>query len=164
MKHLISILLFLFILAPIFSNNEVSNTLEESNKLLEQALIKIETLENEIEELTTSLISKEKLITKADKALEDNNKVLKMAWERIDKDQDEILKLRNMIGELIDAGVEITTYHWNIMFTSGYPLNTGLSVAYNLHFFPLLGIVVGFNYNWEINQPLMTLGIKINLK
>lgn len=163
MKKIIIVLLFFFSMFIVYAD-DISDALEESNKLLSAASIKIEQLENRIKQLEEELQASNSLIEKADKALIENNKTLKAANERIDKDQEEIVKLRNMIGELIDAGVEIATYHWNIMFTGGYPMNTGLIVAYNFHFFPSIGVVTGFTYNWDEYKPLMLFGIKINLK
>jgi uncharacterized membrane protein YgaE (UPF0421/DUF939 family) len=165
-------LIILFLFFTIFSfSNEITDALEESNKLLIKANNtidkkdeEIKALKDKIEYLEKEIIKKDDILNIVKQTLEENNIILQEAYDRIDKDQNEISDLRNIIKKLIDSGIEITTYHWNIIFTSGYPMNIGMGIAYNLHFFPKLGLIVNFTYNWETEKPLLTAGIKINLE
>lgn len=136
---------------------EANNQLDISNDLLESANTKIENVKEENEILKSSL-------REASLALEESTNLLEKAYDRINKDQEEIIRLRQSINDLIDAGVEFKTYNWNIMFLGGYPTNIGLAVAYNLHFFPEIGLVAGFDFNFDTMTPIAFGGIKINLE
>ncbi len=148
MKKLVLILLALMIVLPIFADKK-DDALEESTKLLSDALDKIEELEFTIIQL--------------DKALSDNNIVLQDAYDRIDKDGIEIEELRGAVKTLIKNGVEFKTYDWNVIVTTGYPASLGLMAGYNLPFLTNLGFVAGFDYNFDNMIPAFKVGIKINL-
>ena len=156
MKKLIIILFMFLVLMPAFS--------DVTKDRLDRALETIEELKIENQNLKDTIAHKDDLLKKADEALADNNEVLAAASARLDADQEEIIKLRSMIKDLLANGIEISTYHWTITFLGGYPTTTGLEVGYNLHFFPSVGLVAGFSYNWEEHKPLMTFGLKINLE
>lgn len=139
------------------SNDKLKKAIDDSNNSLQNSINKINSLEKDVAD-------KDAKIKKADKALEENNIVLINANNRIDEDQIEIVKLRNVIKDLINSGVEISTYHWEIVFTGGYPTNLGLLVSYNIHFFPRVGLLLGFMYDVDGKKPFITAGLKINIK
>lgn len=171
-KVLISIVL-IFVCVFTFSDylKDCSKALNESNKLLQQSLVYIEKVEAEKVELEKKVASLEKEIEawkeiaeEAGEALTSSNEVLKRASDRIDADQKEIEDLRLRMRDLLKVGFEPAVYHWSLMFYGGYPANIGLAASYNLHFLPKIGLMVGFNYNFEVNAPTMLAGIKINLE
>jgi hypothetical protein len=190
MKRLVAILFafLVFSVPAIFADETCEDALEESTILLQAALDRIEELEEENQKLLDGALTDETakqriaeleednkrlrdellgtkvLIAEANAALGESNEILQLAYDRIDKDQTEIEGLRKHIDDLINAGVEIETYHWNIMVTAGYPYSMGIAVGYNLHFFPVIGFVLGFDYNIDSNIPRINAGIKINIK
>jgi len=174
MKKLVIILAALFLLSvSAFAATDDAKTkiaLDESNQILEQALAKIEELEKENlalkgekEALNKEILSLDISLVEASEALDENNKILTQAYNRIDKDSIEIENLRKHIKSLIAAGVEVKTYDWNIIITTGYPISMGLDVAYNLPFFPSLGVLVGIDYFIDNKFAAIKAGIKINL-
>lgn len=178
MKKLAIILLSIFIAFPLIAD-DCSDALEESNELLEMAFERIEELEaqnealkegsrvaeleEEVKFLEDLVLSYEVAMAEASQALEDSNNILQQAYDRIDADGNEITMLRGHVQNLISAGVEIKTYDWNVIITSGYPLSMGISVGYNLPFFTNLGFVVGFDYNFTDMIPAFKAGVKINI-
>lgn len=153
------------------SIDDLITALEESNKLLEQSEKKISALEAEVEKLTKDkkkaedqVLSLSVALAEANEAIKQSNDTLSKAYDRIASDQVEIANLRNHIKDLIDSGVELQTYKWNIMLMSGYPYNAGMMVAFNFPWFPDLGVLAGFNYNFTTNSALAQIGVKINLK
>jgi len=178
MKKLALILLAFLIAVPVFAEN-CEDALEKSTEVLIKASSRIDELEKEVKELKNSdeiealkeenqmlknqIISLEVSLTEASKALYESNITLQKAYDRIDKDSNEIAELRGHIKTLINAGVEVKTYNWNVIITSGYPASLGVAVAYNLPFFTNLGVVVGVDYNIESNTPAFKAGIKINI-
>lgn len=178
MKKLVLILLMILIAIPVFTEN-CEDALEESTNLLIKANSKIEELEDEIERLESGheikifreenqmlkkyITSLEVGLAAASKALEESNIILQKAYDRIDKDGNEIVDLRGYIKTLIDSGVEVKTYDWNVIIISGYPISLGVSVAYNLPFFTSLGVIIGIDYNIDSNTPAFKAGIKINI-
>ena len=190
MKRLVAILFafLIFSVPAVFADETCEEALAESTILLEAALDRIEELEKENKDLIDGALTDETakqriaeleednkrlrdellgtkvLIAEANTALGESNDILQLAYDRIDKDQTEIEGLRDHIDSLINAGVEIETYHWNIMVTTGYPASMGIAIGYNLHFFPVIGVVLGFDYNIDSNIPALKAGIKINIK
>lgn len=178
MKKIALILFAVLIAFPLFAD-ECSDALEESNQLLLQAYERIEDLEDEnerlrsgseIERLTkenkslsAQILSYEVVIAESSLALEESNDILSQAYDRIDADGVEISGLRTHVDNLISAGVEIKTYDWNVIITSGYPVSLGVMVGYNLPFFTSLGVVAGFDYNFANNIPEFKAGLKINI-
>jgi len=144
MKKLALILLVFLITIPVFAES-CEDALEESTNLLIKANSKIEEFEDEIERLESGyemkilreenqmlrkyITSLEVGLAAASKALEESNIILQRAYDRIDKDGDEIVDLRGHIKTLIDSGVEVKTYDWNVMITSGYPISLGVAVS-----------------------------------
>lgn len=134
-----------------------SNSAQVNEDEKERLQSRIKELEDENDELRVS-------IAEASNALKESNDMLERAYSRIDEDQKEIERLRQHIESLIASGVDIQTYSWNLMFLGGYPQNAGFQVAYNLPWFPDLGALVGFSFNFESTEPVAYAGIKINLE
>jgi hypothetical protein len=178
MKKLAIILLTIFIAFPLFAD-DCEDALQESTELLELAFERIEELEAEnaalkegsrVEELEAEVkfledlvLSYEVALAEASNALSDSNDILQQAYDRIDADGTEIEMLRGHVQNLISAGVEIKTYDWNVIVTSGYPLSIGVMVGYNLPFFTSIGFVAGIHYNIDSNIPSFQAGLKINI-
>jgi len=178
MKKLVIILLAIFIAFPLFAD-ECQDALEESTQLLTEASERIDELEAEIERikrgteverleaevksLNAQILSYEVALAEASQALSESNDILTLAYNRVDADGIEIAALREHIQNLISAGVEIKTYDWNVIITTGYPLSMGVLVGYNLPFFTNIGIVAGVDYNITNNIPSFKAGLKINI-
>ena len=178
MKKLSIILFAILIAFPVFSD-DCADALDESNQLLEQAYAKIEELEAEVErlqngdevkalkeenkKLNSQILSYEVALSEASNALNESNNILQQAYDRIDADGIEIKELRAHVQNLISAGVEIKTYDWNVIITTGYPLSMGVMIGYNLPFFTNVGFVAGVNYNITDNIPAFQAGVKINI-
>src|SRR6056297_160747 len=187
MKKII-IILTIFI-TPFFIFPESVTTLEEcnialteSNDLLIKALNKISELERKNSELTDNLKAKKNIeseeiiknledtnqrlrvsLAEASNSLKESNMILEKAYKRIEEDQKEIELLRKRIKELIEAGVEVKTYNWSTTILFGYPYEIGFDFNYNLPWMPILGVVIGSNYNIESGTPEIKAGIRINI-
>lgn len=174
------ITIILLLLSPVMLFSETcEEALDESSKLLERAYNTIEELENEVEalkkgtkveelnnrikELESESMMYGLLLAESNVALDESNKLLQKAYDRIEEDDKEIKELREHIKSLVNAGVEVRTYSWNIMVTSGYPLSIGLAVGYNLPFLTNIGFMVGIDYNITNNIPAFKAGVKLNL-
>lgn len=178
MKKIVVILLAIFIALPVFAD-DCADALEESNQLLLEAYERIEELEEENRRLKNGdeikllkeenkflndlILSYEVALAEASTALSESNDVLSEAHDRIEADGVEIDGLRTHVQNLISAGVEIKTYDWNVIITTGYPLSLGVMVGYNLPFFTSLGVVAGVDYNITNNIPSFKAGLKINI-
>ena len=161
---------FLVIFPVSIFADDLQKALDESTALLQKANETIDRLTAENKRLKDDNVFKDKQILSletslaaASTALDQSNQVLQKAYDRIDKDSTEIKDLRDHIKSLISAGVEIRTYNWNVMISTGYPWNMGIEVAYNLPFFPTLGVMTGIEYNIDANIPMFKVGLKINI-
>jgi hypothetical protein len=152
--------------------------LAESNKLLQQALDKINELEKENAQLTTdnkilkaentslkaTNLDLQTSLAEASNAIKQSNEVLSLAYDRIDKDQNEIIKLRTSIGDLIKSGVEVVSYQWEIGIGVGYPYTAKLNLSWNPPWFPSMGFTAGVEYYFDTEKAGVFAGVKINLK
>lgn len=159
---LISLGIFLSVM-PILANETCEEALNESTLLLESALEKINEQFATLEEQAERIEFLKSILEEADKALGESNNILQKSYERIADDSIEIANLRKTIAALINAGVEIKTYDWNVMVMSGYPFNLEVDVAYNLPFLTSIGVVVGINHNIDSNITSFQIGLKINI-
>lgn len=171
--------LFIFTSMFVFSNEDCLKSIEQSNVLLEKAYRVIENLEKENSNLKSSLLNMEKkvedlvkeaedykvLLYKAQSVISENNKMLEVAYKRIEDDQREIVKLRGHIDDLIKTGVEVKTHKYEFGVTAGYPVSSiGFFGAYNLAWFPKVGVVAGANFLLQELKPLIYIGVKINVE
>lgn len=179
MKRLIILLILSIIAFPVFSD-DVSEALEESNKLLAAASEKITELEEEnkrlhaiidnddkaarIEQLEKDVEARDKLLAEANDALESSNDVLGTAYDRIAADQLEIKDLRSSISNLINAGTELHTPLINFLIGYGYPHHVSFDVAVNFPFLPFLGVYGGAGFFFEQELVYARVGAKINIK
>lgn len=165
MKKLILLVTLSVLLSsmPVLANETCEEALNESTLLLETALEKINEQSATIEEQAERIEFLRSLLEEADKALGESNNILQKSYERIAADSIEIENLRKAIEALINAGVEVKTYDWNVMVVSGHPFNLGVGVAYNLPFLTDIGVVVGVNYNIDSNLTSFQIGLKINI-
>jgi FtsZ-binding cell division protein ZapB len=164
MKKLIAIL-FLFLATFAFAQTkDVSATIAESNKLLQQALDRISVLETENKSLKDTNLSLQASLAGANEALKQSNVILQKASDRITADQEEIKDLRLNIKQLIDAGVEFQSYQWEIGVLIGYPFTAKLAVTWDPKWIPFLGFTGGFEYYFDTQKAGVFVGVKVNLK
>lgn len=189
MKKFLVVLLLLVSVFSFAQNTGKTTTadqaLAESNKLLQQALDKITELEKQNAQLVddkkaltaenatlksenTSLkatnLDLQTSLAEASNAIKQSNEVLQLAYDRIDKDQNEIIKLRTSIGDLIKSGVELVSYQWEIGITVGYPYTAKLNLSWNPPWFPNMGFTAGVEYYFDTEKAGVFGGVKINLK
>jgi uncharacterized protein YoxC len=141
-------------------SSDCDSLLKENEKLKNE----IEKLESELKSKNNTIEDLKTTVKEADEAIAASNQLLEKAYDRINEDQKEIIDLRTSIKQLINSGVEIQTHHYNVALTAGYPANAGFQFAYNFHFFPKLGVIAGFDFNFEKMEPSIYGGIKINIE
>jgi len=171
MKKIIAVL-FLFLATFSFAQTkDAASAIAESNKLLQEALNKINTLEAEntslkaqVKSLESTNLSLQASLAGANEALKQSNVILQKASDRISADQKEIEDLRLNIKQLIDAGVEAQYYQWEIGVLVGYPFSAKLAVTWDPKWIPYLGFSAGFEYYFDTEKAGIFLGVKVNLK
>jgi hypothetical protein len=178
MRKIIAVLFLLLSTIAFSQTSGIDSAISDSNRLLQQALDKINALEKE----NTTLRSDKDFLTRENKFLKDtnlmlqaslaeasialkqSNEILQKASNRITADQNEINSLRLSIKELISAGVEIQAYRWEISALIGYPLAAELLVSWNPQWAQGFGLSLGVQYYFESQKAGAFVGAKINLK